>query len=187
MKHVRFSIEYAGLQLPVVKNEQGEDCTPLKPVADLFGLQWERQRKKLDTSPFLTAHLGVCTVLMYGAGGQKREQTCIKVSRVAAFLLGLDPDRIRAHGNITGAEFLEQKLAEWADALHDYEELGIAINLNHARSQEFLGKQRSRFAQMIGIKNKTPDLADRKALGHVVGQMATELGIPYQPDLVDGK
>lgn len=69
------------------------------------------------------------------------------------------------------------------DALHDYEELGLAVNLNHAKSQEALRRQRTSFAQMIGIKNKTACLEDRQALGQVVKQMAGELGIAYQLDL----
>jgi hypothetical protein len=179
------SIEYAGLQLQIAKNANGQDVTPLKPISDLFGLKWETQRIKVGDGEFLNRFLGVCTPLMGGADSQKREQTCILLARVAAFLMSINPDRVRTNGNIAGADFLEQKINEWADALHDYEELGVAINMNHAKAQEALRKQRASFAQMIGIKNKTADLPDRNALGHVVKQMAGELGIPYQMDLAD--
>lgn len=211
-----FSIMYAGLQLPVLKNEQGQDVTPLKPISDLFGLKWEKQREKITQSDYLSRFLGVCTLDSWGAGSQKqgditpprggagaqkgqkpdtctphvggaggqiREQTCILISRVAAFLMSINPELVRARGNKDGAKFLEEKQEEWADALHDYEELGVAVNLNHAKSQELLRKQRASFAQMIGVKNKTADAPDRKALGAVVQQMAAELGVAYQPDL----
>ena len=46
MSKILIAIEYAGLQLQIGKNEQGQDITPLKPISDLFGLEWERQRKK---------------------------------------------------------------------------------------------------------------------------------------------
>lgn len=93
---------------------------------------------------------------------------------------------MRSQGNRTSAEYLEAKLAEWADALHDYEELGIALNMSHFRAQEAVRKQRTSFAQMIGVKNKTPELQDRQAISRVLKQMADELKIPYQPDLADG-
>lgn len=196
MSKILIAIEYAGLQLQIGKNEQGQDITPLKPISDLFGLEWERQRKKTTGNDFLSKFLGTCTVLMYGAdptctpqkggaGGQKREQTCILLSRVAAFLMSISPDRVRSQGNESGADFLEEKLNEWADALHDYEEIGAAINMNHDRSIEALRKQRISFAQMINIKNKTEELCDRRALGHVVKKMAEEIGIPYQSDLLE--
>lgn len=186
MSKITLSIEYASLTLPIYKNERGEDVTPLKPISDLFGFRWEIQRTKVTQSAYLSRFLGVCTLLKGGAGDQKREQTCILVSRVAAFLMSINPDRVRANGNESGADFLEEKIEEWADALHDYEELGVAINLNHVKAQEVLRKQRASFAQMIGVKNRTAALSDRQALSHVIGQMADELDVPYQPDLIDG-
>jgi hypothetical protein len=198
-KHIVVAISYAGLQLPVAKSEDGIDITPLKPISDLFGLSWADQHKKIGAnsptcvgdipygSGYFSRRLGVCTAKLMAPDGQNREQICIRLDRVAAFLTSINPDKVRAQGNVSGADFLEAKIAEWDDALHDYEELGFAVNLNHAKAQEVLRRQRASFAQMIGVKNKTPDLADRRALGHVVKQMAGELGVPYQPDLTEGE
>jgi hypothetical protein len=186
MSKVHLSIEYAGLHLQVAKNEHGQDVTPLKPISDLFGLRWDRQRDKVTKSVSFGKYLGVCTLQMWGADGQKREQNCILLSRVAAYIMSISPDAIRSQGNHDAADFLEEKLNEWADALHDYEQIGVAINQNHVKFQEGLRKQRASFAQMIGIKNKTDELADRKAISHVIKQMADELSIPYQTDAIDG-
>lgn len=186
MNKITFSIQYAGLQLQIAKNDQGEDVTPLKPISDLFGLRWDRQREKIVRSAYLSKYLGVCTPQLGGADGQEREQNCILLSRVAAFLMSINPDQVRARGNVSGAEFLEQKIEEWADALHDYEQLGVAVNLNHARAHEVLRKQRAAFAQMMGVKARTADAGDRKALTQVLRQMAGELGVKYQSDLLDG-
>lgn len=132
MKHIAIYIEYAGLTLPVVKNESGAEVVPLKPIVDMLGIQWERQRKKIGNSEFQGRFLGACTVHLYGAGDQKRDQICIRLDRVAAFLMGLSADQIRAQGNAERADFLEAKLTEWADALHDYETFGSAHNPRHA-------------------------------------------------------
>jgi hypothetical protein len=185
MSKVSISIEYAGLQLQIAKNEHGEDVTALKPISDLFGLQWRRQHRKVTESAYLSKFLGVCMVPMCHADSQKREQTCILLSRVAAYLMSINPEQVRSQGNIESADFLEQKLNEWADALHDYEEIGVAINENHYKFQEALRKQRTAFAQMIMTKTKAEDQSDRKALTHIVKQMAGELSIPYQSDLID--
>jgi hypothetical protein len=185
MSKISISIEYAGLHLQVAKNEHGEDVTPLKPISDLFGLRWGGQREKVTKSAHLMKFLGVCTLDIWCADGQKREQTCILLSRVAAYLMSINPDQVRSHGNTESADFLEQKINEWADALHDYEEIGVAINENHYKFQDALRKQRTAFAQMIMTKTKAEDQADRKALTHIVKQMADELSIPYQSDLID--
>lgn len=186
MKKITLIINYAGLQLPVVKNDAGDDVTPLKPISDLFGLKWEKQRLKVSESGFLRDFLGTCTPLMGGAGGQNREQTCILVSRVAAYLMSISPERVDAAGNEDGARYLTEKLTEWADALHDYELLGEAINLNHIKRQNVMLRQRVAFARMISLKTRTPAANERVALSQIIGQMASELGVSYQPDLLEG-
>jgi hypothetical protein len=179
------SINYAGMQLDVVKNNKGEDCTPLKPIVELFGLRWEQQRKKVTGNPYLVRFLGVCTLLKGGAGGQKREETCILISRGAAYLMSINPERVRVNGNESSAEFLEQKLEEWADALHDYEQLGAAFNLNHARAQDATRRQYMLVNSLLRTKTALASSKDRQLLDRMIGKAAGELGIPYQPDLLD--
>lgn len=186
MKNITISIKYAGLELPIVKNDKGDDVTPLKPIADLFGLRWEKQRVKVTENQFLREFYGTCTPPLGGAGEQKREQTCILLSRVAAYLIGISSDRMFVNGNTEGARYLAKKVTEWADALHDYELLGEAINLNHEKHRNSLRRDRICFAQMIRIKNGTPAANDRSALSQVISTMATELGATYQPDLLEG-
>lgn len=185
MSKVIFSIVYAGLTLPVVKNEQGQDCTPLKPISDLFGLRWRQQLEKVSTGDYLSRYLGTCTLDTGGADGQIRGQTCILLSRVAAYLMGINPEKVHAGGNVDGAKFLMEKQEEWADALHDYEEIGVAVNLNHVKTQEFLRKQRATLVQTLGTMNKTSDPSIRRTIGCVASAMASDLGVPFQLDLTD--
>jgi hypothetical protein len=131
MRHIVISIEYAGLTLPVTTNEQGNDCVPLKPISELLGLHWPSQHAKVGEE-WPTEYLGVCVLSIPYAGDQKRQMTCIRLDRVAAYLMSLNPAKIRAAGNESGAAFLKAKLTEWADALHDYETFGSAHNPRHA-------------------------------------------------------
>lgn len=179
------SINYAGMQLLIVKNDAGQDCTPLKPIVDLFGLRWTQQREKVTKSQHLSKFLGVCTLDIWCAGTQKREETCILLSRVAAFIMSIGADRVRSHGNVASADFIEQKLEEWADALHDYEEFGVAFNMNHARNQEASGRQFMRVAALLKIKSQLPAQNERRLMDSMIVKATDGLGIVYQPDLLD--
>ena len=61
----KIELEFAGLTLPVVQDEDGRDVVPLKPISDVFGLKWETQRTKVR-GPYLSRRLGVVTPLMGG-------------------------------------------------------------------------------------------------------------------------
>lgn len=182
---IQISILYAGLTLQVSQNEQGQDITPLKPISDLFGLAWNKQYKKITDSPSFSRYLGSCTYHMVCGDGKKREQTCILLSRVAAFLMSISTDSVRASGNVEGADYLLEKQIEWADALHDYEQVGMALNQNHVKVQQLLMQQRKAFAQMMTVKNQTSEQQDRNALSQIMKQMADEIGVAYQLDLID--
>lgn len=182
MKHITIAIEYAGLTLSVLKHE-GIEYVPLKPVADLFGLRWEAQREKVANDPFYRSYLGTCTLTGWGAGGQNREQTCIRLDRVAAYLMTLSPANIREKGNTTGADFLEARLNEWADALHDYETLGTAVNERHLAGQATL-RAANAAVKLIRAKAATVSKADRGLIDGLLQSIASENGILYQPDLL---
>ncbi|MFV0662747.1 phage antirepressor N-terminal domain-containing protein [Denitromonas sp.] len=160
MKHIAISIEYAGLTLPVVKNAQGLEHVPLKPICELFGLKWETQRTKVSER-FYADYLGICTLkalvctpLKGGADDQIREHTFLRLDRVAAFLMTINPDRVRANGNDSGADFLQAKLTEWADALHDYETFGSAHNPRHADALLAI-RQANAIANVAKMKDAT--------------------------------
>lgn len=172
---VTLTIEYAGMSLQVAKNDQNEDVTPLKPFTDMLGLRWERQRSKVASSPFYCRYLGVCTLHMWGADGQKREQTCILVSRVAAFLMSISPDAVRAAGNVDSAEFLETKLNEWADALHALETYGIAFKKNHR-------ELRADLQGLFKTRTLAQSKSEKDALTKLISQTFSDLGQPLQDE-----
>jgi hypothetical protein len=188
-----YSIIYAGLQLPILKNDQGQDVTPLKPISDLFGLQWERQRKKVANGEYLGRYLGFCTVPLYGAGGQKssesdtcaptsggagsqiRGQTCILLSRVAAFLMSINPEMVRAKGNVSGADYLIAKQEEWADALHAYEDVGVAFKTRNKESRADLqGWFKTR------LLAETPQ--EKAAIARLIKEGFADIGQPFEED-----
>ncbi len=176
MNPISISIQYAGMTLQVVKNDAGDDVTPLKPFADMLGLKWETQRKKVTESPFYRRYLGVCTLPTGGADGQKREQTCILVSRVAGFLMSISPDRVRNGGdNEEGAQFLEEKLTEWADALHALETYGVAFKSHRKEA-------RSDLIALLKTRPLTENPRERAAVSRLIAEAFADLGQPLEEE-----
>ena len=180
-KHIAITLEFADIDLPVIQNDQGHDIVPLKPISDLFGLEWRRQYKRMQT-PAYTKRMGTCMGLMYHAG-QRREMVCIRLDRVIAFLNGINPENVRAAGNADGADFLVAKQEEWDDVLHAYEQQ----NGIFATEQDRAARNRSRdlrdFIALHKAKVSASD-QDRAVFDGLLQQQATTLGVPYQPELI---
>ena len=162
----KIELEFAGLTLPVVQDEEGRDVVPLKPISDVFGLKWETQRTKVR-GPYLSRRLGVVTRLIPG-GMQDFEMVCIRVDRVPAYINQTNPNRMRANGNPAGADFLEEKQADFDDLIHKYEEskgsLQKTVESGRAVSLKvflFLNVCREKHAEAL----------------------SQQAGIPYQPEL----
>lgn len=182
MNHVVVSLQFAGVLLPVAADEQGGKVVPLKPISDALGLEWVRQHKRSGEAG-RAQRLGTCTVPMYYAG-QTREMVCIRLDRVVAWLFSINPEAVRGQGNVKAAEFLEQKQAEWDTVLHDYEAAQGMFG------KELQAEARKRVAltklwlEVIREHRRTEDAAYRQRLVEAEKQLASELGLPFQPQLV---
>lgn len=176
VNNLMVSLEFADVVLPVAQDESGRDVVPLKPITDVFGLQWERQRKRVQ-EPEKQRRLGTCTVQMYGAG-QQREMVCIRIDRVATYLFSLSAESIRSAGNEDGAAYLERKQEEWDNVLHAYEQhVGGTIRISQR------SKQVRDLALIARVHKATDDPKIRSYLAATADQLATDLGLPHQSDL----
>jgi len=120
MKKPRVFVDYGGMHMPLVLDEKYQSVTPLKPIADFFGLKWEEQRIKAN-APYWKAFFGTCVVTFVMPGDTNaRHHTCIEMRRVPAYLMRINPERVRAGGNSSGADFLVAEQAELADAMFDH-------------------------------------------------------------------
>lgn len=194
MSSVRLSLEFAGVILPVAKDEQGRDVVPLKPITEVFGLKWEEQRKKVQTctpdnrgaGSGLAKRLGTCTVEFPGAD-QRRAMVAIRLDRVAAYLNTINPDKVRSAGNVSGADFLEQKQEEWDDLIHEYEMAGGIFAGRELREASQRDRKLRTFIAINREKRATSDEKDRLVLAEMQKKLAAELGVEYQPDLLEQK
>lgn len=174
---VPLGLPFGDLVLPLVCWDDGFDRVPLKPIMEDLGVDWSRQHKKMQT-PYFVRRFGICIGQMFYAG-QMREMVLIRVDRVAACLNSLSPDAIRAQGNIDAADWLEAKHQEWDQVLHEYElKKGDLIRERSSRNTVI-----RTFLAVVREKKSAPDVADRKALAEILGGLAVEMNIQYQPDL----
>lgn len=181
MKTITVALEFAGLVLPVTKNEKGQDIVPIKPITELFKLDWKSQYDRIQV-PAIARRLGVCMGDMPHAG-QVREMVCIRLDRVSAFLNSINPDKVRGGGNEAGADFLVRKQEEWDDLIHEYEVSGGILSHNaHLQERLHLHKVKA-FLAINRERRLTHTLEDRKALGYLAANLADELGVSFQPEL----
>lgn len=181
MNQVRINLQFGDALLPIVKNEAGQDVVPLKPICDVIGLKWETQRVKVQDS-YLTKRLGIATPPMGGGFPANQEPLCIRLDRVAAFLYTINPDRVRVNGNETAADYLERKHTEWDDLLHQYEAQNGQL-IQQATSAKIVN-----IRAFVSVSREMRMVEDKKlrcALGAMAGSLAHDVGIPYQPDLLD--
>lgn len=124
-------IEYCNVLLPIITCDDGNDRVPFKSLSDAIGVNWQSQKRKIIKNEYLFSRYG----LILGGdippqNPQKhdlKKQYLIRIDRIHGFLFNLNPESISNHGNTDSAIWLIKKHDEWSDALHSYEQYGIAI------------------------------------------------------------
>lgn len=184
MKRIQVALDFAGVILPVTTNDDGQHIVPLKPIVEIFGMDWKNQYRRIQT-PYYVRRLGVC-MGRFAHTGQDREMVGIRLDRVSAYLNTINPEQVRAGGNKKGADFLEAKHQEWDDLIHEYEVAGGILSRNaQLQAQMHLSKIKTLLAVNREIRlTQTPGA--RKALSSVASDLAAELGLEFQPDMWDG-
>lgn len=180
MSTVLISIEFTGRRLDVFKTDDGREVTPLKPIVELFGLNWKMQQRKFQERPAFARNLGVCTHIVMGAGGQKRDQICIEVDGVAPYLITLNSDLIRAKGNSIAADFLEAKFLEWKKVLAEYHRHG-SVGLAREERRELMILKRSMVgARMITLYERVKEPRMKLLIDQFIADLAKSLGYAYE-------
>lgn len=180
MNSVLISIEFTGRRLDVFKTEDGREVTPLKPIVELFGLSWTKQRQKFQDRPAFARNLGVCRLNVGVADTQKREQICIEVDGVAPFLITLNSDLIRAKGNSVAADFLEAKFLEWKQVLAEYHRHG-SVGLAREDRRELMVIKRSLVAaKLLGLYERLKEPRMKVLVDQLIADLAKHFGYTYE-------
>jgi hypothetical protein len=180
---------------------------PIRPIIDLIGTDWRTARKSLingdNADLFGTTSLLVAKIDNSGGGTleiggistrldnqsdanniQKDdliEILCIRLDRVHMYLARVNTSKLRVHGNIKSANYLLNLQHEWADALHDYETHGIAVNKSVFDNTKQL-------KVLVDIYSKLTDKQQKhvvsKQIDHALSIQRT-VNNGKQPDLLD--
>lgn len=88
---VQRSVSFYGDELVAI--QQGETTyTPVKPVCDILGIDWESQRQRIARDEVLSE--GACMIQVPSAGGPQ-QMLCLPVDYLHGWLFGVDVARIR--------------------------------------------------------------------------------------------
>lgn len=202
MGQVNTTLTFCGMQLPVIKGEDGIDRIPLKPiVVDIFELKWETQREKVQEqaerlgiakgTPPASGALRKGTPSSRGTLGkgtpssrgtlQAQEMVCIRVDKVASFLFMISTNQVRARGNVSGAAFLKQKQDEWDAVLYEYERMGGSGSNGTPKAQrDTTDDELIRLSYAI-TRTRCPAL--QETLYAAFERKAIKAGLPFQAAL----
>ena len=90
---VQRSVDFYGDELVVI-HQDGVDYTPLKPVCDRFGIDWEGQRQRIARDEVLDS--ATCMIKAQIPGDdQRRDHICLPLDYLNGWLFGVDVGRIR--------------------------------------------------------------------------------------------
>lgn len=150
LSHIIF---FHGINL-IVRKYQNTEYVPLKPIVESIGIDWRNIKRNMENadnqqlygavnilSPepdVFTGHMTQEKVVENFSNDDSEHKStknmqfsdlfCIRLDRVTMFLARVNTSKVRASGNESTADYLLFLQQEWADALHDYESTGIAVN-----------------------------------------------------------
>lgn len=166
-------------------------------IVEVFNLDFRKQKKQLlePDSVILYGVIDISTpefAIFANLGSPKTgrhvdldDNVFLRMDRAMMFIARVSTANMRANGNIKGANAILALQLKFAQALHDFQMMGIAINRDHiAQSNADVAKINS-IVKMVYAKNRSADGQDRKLLARLIGSRAADLGIEYQSDLLD--
>lgn len=197
-KYIKPTLVILGREIRTIE-VNGTHYVSARGVTSVFDLNWRKQKQRLlvKDSVILYGVIDISApeyadIVTLGSGYLSRsdmdDTLFMRMDRAMMYIARVSTAQMRVNGkNESGADAILSKQIEFAQALHDYETFGIAINKNHWGQSEVLRKQRLAVVALINAKNKASDKADRQLLETMIRTAADECNAPYQPDLVDGK
>ena len=94
-------------------------------------------------------------------------------------------NKVRIALEFAGVVLPVAKDEQWADLIHEYEMArGIFASKEQREASQRMQKMRL-LVSLVRAKNSTEDKADPKLCGEAMKTIAGELGMEYQPDLLD--
>lgn len=196
-KYIKPVLVILGIEIRTIEIN-GIAYVSARGTTDVFSLDWRTQKRLLleRDSAILYGVIDISAPEFSvfasqdsrkkGQHSDREDVIYLRMDRAMMFIAQVSTAHMRAKGNHEGADAILAKRIEFAQALHDYETLGIAINRNHFGAEEMRRKQRLAVVNLIQAKAKTAEKAERRLIDNLIAEAASEIGASYQPDIVDG-
>lgn len=189
----------------MVINQQEIRTIEIKDVAyvsaretiEVFGLNWRKQKEVLlhPDSVVLYGVIDVSTpefeVIVTLSSRKDRHvdldnHIFIRMDRAMMFIARISTASMRSKGNNhEGADAVLAKQIEFAQALHEYETMGIAVKRNYFGEAENRRKSAVVVVKLINAKKEIEEPKARKMVDQLIEINAIDAGATYQPDLLD--
>lgn len=135
-------IDYAGLRIDVFMNGQDKPVTPLAGLAGTLGLDGPSELARVQDSEWLPEGLGLQVI---------DGQACILAKQVFRWLMSLEPEAMVSAGNTAGADLWLKAVDRCADALHEYEQTGSAVNFAHPSVKAAMNETAGQLQRQFGL------------------------------------
>lgn len=179
-------INFHSLTLWVVEHE-GVEYIPVRPLADLAGIQWKRARNGLFSgdSIKLFGTIELNDPLFNASAGTyvPKKQPYIRLDRGRMYLARINTAKMRVNDNEDAADRLLDLQIEWAEALHSYETTGVAVKNTRLESRR---KEEQALAALFKTRSVAANEQEKAALTAMIRDKLTELGYPPE-ELDDGQ
>lgn len=148
-KNQLVTVDFHGQSILAMMHD-GRPYVALRPIAENIGLDWKSQYDRIHRHAVLSSTVVIMT--MVAEDGKQRDMTCIPLSMLNGWLLGVDVNRVR--------EDIRPKLTcyqlECFDVLH----------------QHFMGKQPTRFSVSGALYAKALQAEKDEAASFAVASLA---------------
>lgn len=183
-------------------------------TTDVFSLNWAKQKRQLEDKDSIILY-GVIdisalefadyrdprvtitgknrgenadiTSISSGYRADRDDSIFLRMDRAMMFIAQVSVANMRANGNHEGADAILAKRIEFAQALHDYETIGIAINRNHFGQEQMQLKKHDTVLKAVRLLNATATKPERRVVQSMIAKLSPDVGLSYQPDLIDSE
>lgn len=170
-------INFHGIVLWVIRHE-GVEYVAAKPLSDLAKVDWRSAKRTFqhDENVILYGTKWLTPPDFAGQGGTSTpsndEKTLyIRLDRATLYLARISTRNMAAKGATEAAERLLALQVEWAEALHQYETIGVA-------RKKDVRESRNQLVGLIKVRALANDPAEKKALTSLIYTVMSDAGCP---------
>ncbi|MCP4744767.1 MAG: hypothetical protein GY874_01300, partial [Desulfobacteraceae bacterium] len=117
------AISFQKIELPTIKNDDGDIYVALRPIVEGMGLTWDKQLRLIKRDIVLNSSVAIMAIV--AKDGKTRQMTCLPLQYLNGWLFKINAARYK---DPIRRELIIKYQKECYQALHDYWHKGEAVN-----------------------------------------------------------